>query len=289
MSPYYRYKIPKPLPHCVGNCRAKYLLVFSGMMFGVFDGHGGPACGQVIAKRIFNYIAASLLPSDVLHKLLNPNLDKSSTELLETYNDRFDLVEDLRILYNKHFKDFLQDLTAQDQTEFNMRSALERAFVRLDEDISKEAKLRTLYPELLQSYSKGKAQTDRTKAAKAEELYKKTLSIAVSGAVAAAAHIDGEHLHVASCGDCQVVLGVRTSETDSTDGSSTWAAQTLTTEHNSENAVEVERILSEHPSKERDRIIRNERLLGQLAPLRAFGDVRLVFSTDPLETRDCLL
>ena len=247
------------------------------MVFGIFDGHGGPACAQVVAKRIFQYIAASLLPSDVLHKLLNPIMDKSSADLhlLDTYNDRYDLVEDLQTLYTKHFKDFLHDLTAQDQTEFNMRSALERAFIRLDDDIIKEAKVTHQNAELLKNYSSG-AQENKSKGSPADTLlFKKTMSIAVSGACAAVAHVDGEHLHVASCGDCQVVLGIRTGEAEA-DGTSTWDAQTLTNEHNSENSAQVERILQEHPPAERDMIIRNDRLLGQLAPLRAFGDVRLV-------------
>lgn len=46
-------------------------------------------------------------------------------------------------------------------------------------------------------------------------------------------------------------------------------------EHNSENLHELNRIISEHPSNEKDTVIKHERLLGELAPLRAFGDLRL--------------
>ena len=31
------------------------------MLFGIFDGHGGAACGQVVAKRLLHYVAAGLL------------------------------------------------------------------------------------------------------------------------------------------------------------------------------------------------------------------------------------
>jgi len=48
-------------------------------------------------------------------------------------------------------------------------------------------------------------------------------------------------------------------------------------EHNTENVSELNRIFSEHPSNEKDTVIKYERLLGQLAPLRAFGDLRFLF------------
>lgn len=51
---------------------------------GVFDGHGGPACAQVISKRMLSYIAAALLPMD----LLNNFLKKPEETLLEIFNDR---------------------------------------------------------------------------------------------------------------------------------------------------------------------------------------------------------
>jgi pyruvate dehydrogenase phosphatase len=58
----------------------------------------------------------------------------------------------------------------------------------------------------------------------------------------------------------------------SEDGS--WGARKLGKEHTSENAAEVERLYGEHPPNERDTVLRMDRLLGQLMPLRAFGDFR---------------
>lgn len=46
----------------------------------------------------------------------------------------------------------------------------------------------------------------------------------------------------------------------------------LSEDHNSDNLNELKRIFSEHPAKEQNNIIRYNRLLGQLMPLRAFGD-----------------
>lgn len=53
-----------------------------------------------------------------------------------------------------------------------------------------------------------------------------------------------------------------------------WTAKVLTSEHNADNRSEVERIYNEHPPNERSTVIKMERLLGQLAPLRSLGDFR---------------
>ena len=70
----------------------------------------------------------------------------------------------------------------------------------------------------------------------------KTLTVAMSGCVAAVAHIEGPHLNVGSTGDCTAVVG-------SLSDTNTWLAKKLTVEHNSDNQKEVKRILSEHPSQ----------------------------------------
>ena len=222
------------------------------MLFGIYDGHGGPACGQVIAKRLFRYIAASLLPRDVLLKTVDPAVQNSGDEyLLDFFNDRYDLVEDLSKLYETSFRNFVNTLAEQGSENFRMEMALEKSFLRLDDDISSEV-----------------FKLERKASVSENSLAMKTLSVALSGAVACVSHIDGEHLHVANCGDCRAVLGSWSSDVED------WVAVPLTAEHNSENVAEVKRVLSEHPDSEKDSVIRNERLLGQLIPLRAFGDFR---------------
>lgn len=131
-----------------------------------------------------------------------------------------------------------------------MRKALEKAFLKLDEDLSNE----------------GMPDTNGN-------VNMKTLSVAMSGAVACVAHVDGPHLHVANVGDCNAVLGVLT-ETNS------WTAKQLTLEHNIYNQNEVDRILREHPVDESRTVLRMQRLLGQLAPLRAIGDFRYKWSKE---------
>ena len=98
----------------------------------------------------------------------------------------------------------------------------------------------------------------------------------MSGAVSVLAHVDGAHLHVASTGDCNAVLGTITD-------TGQWVTKKLTTEHNADNINEINRIYNEHPIIERDSIIKAERLLGQLAPLRAFGDYRYKWTRELLE------
>lgn len=215
---------------------------------GVFDGHAGGSCAQVIAKRLFQYIAACLLPPELLNKCIE---NTGSPQLLETYNDNVEFVDDLKDLYDDSFRKFITELAqVGSRQDFNMKAALERSFLKLDDDLSREAN-----PD-----QAGKAST-------------KTLAVAASGAVACVAHLDGPHLHVASTGDCQAVLG-------SLSELNRWSATKLTTEHNSDNSVELERILSEHPNNERDTVVRMDRLLGQLAPLRAFGDFKYKWSKE---------
>ncbi|VVC86189.1 unnamed protein product [Leptidea sinapis] len=61
-----------------------------------------------------------------------------------------------------------------------------------------------------------------------------------------------------------------------------WISKKITKEHNTENLAELKRIWSEHPESERRTIIRRDRLLGELAPLRSLGDFRYKWPADIL-------
>ena len=54
----------------------------------------------------------------------------------------------------------------------------------------------------------------------------------------------------------------------------------LSREHHSSNPLEKQRVLSEHPNAEKSTVIRNNRLLGNLAPLRALGDCCFKWNKD---------
>lgn len=241
----------------------------SGLLLGIFDGHAGPACSQVISKRLMRYLAASLVPPDDLKTHLQNGAQSQS--FVECHNDKvilgkrdfkifggkhllfhslqLEFVSEIKDIYERSFEIFANELTNTTLAGFQMHQVLENAFLRLDQDLSREA---------LESPSI------------------RTMSVAMSGAVAVVAHIDGPHLHIASTGDCSAVLGTVTD-------TGQWIAKKLTNEHNSDNVGEVRRLLNEHPATERDTVIRGERLLGQLAPLRALGDFRYKWTREQLE------
>lgn len=221
----------------------------TGSLFGVFDGHAGPACAQVASKRILRYLAASLThPEELRNQLLHHNA--KSYSFLSCHNDKLEFVPEIRDIYENSFARFAHELVNSSSTHHRgIDELIINAFLRLDQDLADEA---------------------------LEHPSPRTLSVAMSGSVACVAHIDQNQLHVASTGDCVAVLG-------SVNDTGQFVAKKLTQEHNTENRVEVKRILDEHPPSERETAIRLERLLGQLAPLRALGDFRYKWSREILE------
>ncbi|XP_037027367.1 pyruvate dehydrogenase [acetyl-transferring]-phosphatase 1, mitochondrial [Bradysia coprophila] len=222
-------------------------LFSSSHLFGVFDGHAGPACSQIIAKRLMRYIGVSLVPPDLLKRQLESGAESYS--FLKCHNDKVDFVAEIQGIYEKSFSLYAHHLCNNPTNLLPFREVLENAFLRLDNDISNEA---------LQSPSL------------------RTMSVAMSGSVACVAHVNGNNLHIASTGDCGAVLG-------SISDTGQFMTTLLTDAHNSENLAECRRIFSEHPPNERDTVIRGDRLLGQLAPLRAFGDFRYKWPVDLLQ------
>lgn len=165
-------------------------------------------------------------------------------DLLEKYNETYDLVPELNSLYRESFVKYVRNLLQDGEEQVDPEVALEKAILSLDEDISSEAL-----------------------GCKMPEIAAQTMQVAMSGSVSCVVHIDDSHLHVANVGDCRAVLGVLTED-------NVWKAVPLTRDHNARNRTEVERIASEHPASERQSLLIEDRLLGQLAPLRAFGDYR---------------
>lgn len=224
----------------------------TGYLFGVFDGHGGPECSQVVAKRLFDYIAASLVPRAELRRLVSEWESGIRVPLTQVFNDPSHFVSGLQEIYEASLLNYCHTLLTTVTQDFSMEEALIGAFKQLDEDISREV------------------QENQD-----SEMLEPLLRVALSGSVACVAHIDGPHLHIANTGDCGAVMGVQLQ-----DVIGGWRALRLTNDHSWENSAEVNRVLSEHPPSEGDTVIKDQRLLGLLMPFRAFGDFRFKWDRD---------
>uniref|UniRef100_A0A5S6QBH3 PPM-type phosphatase domain-containing protein n=1 Tax=Trichuris muris TaxID=70415 RepID=A0A5S6QBH3_TRIMR len=64
--------------HAEGYCRLD-----NSYFFGVFDGHAGPQCAKAVAGRLYDYLAVSILPENVL-KEIYCGADFSLVDILET-------------------------------------------------------------------------------------------------------------------------------------------------------------------------------------------------------------
>ncbi|CAG11380.1 unnamed protein product, partial [Tetraodon nigroviridis] len=225
-----------------------------GMLFGVFDGHGGSACAQAVSERLLYYIAVAMMPKPSLEELESGmQHGRPVPPVLQWYKHRTDFNYEPAALYIDHLRIFWQELLDSDEHDEGMDppDALSYAFKRLDADISLEAQV---------PYSNDLKQMT-------------AIQTAFAGCTACVAHVGPDGIHVANAGDCRAVLGVQEE-----DGS--WSALPLSWDHNSENEAEVERIRAMHPPSERDTVVTDGRLLGVLMPLRAFGDVQFKWSLE---------
>uniref|UniRef100_A0A0X3PZR8 [Pyruvate dehydrogenase [acetyl-transferring]]-phosphatase 2 n=1 Tax=Schistocephalus solidus TaxID=70667 RepID=A0A0X3PZR8_SCHSO len=125
-------------------------------------------------------------------------------------------------------------------------------------------------------------------------LNKSLLRIVLSGCVATSVYIPNSQdvVYVAQVGDCGAVLGRYLGDltpeapptalfpTPPTKSFPTafkrnqWSAEFLVRSHTAHNAADVGRLQAQHPIHEADLLISEDRLLGELMPLRAFGDIR---------------
>ncbi|KAI6226072.1 [Pyruvate dehydrogenase [acetyl-transferring]]-phosphatase 1, mitochondrial [Aphelenchoides besseyi] len=225
-------------------------------LFGVFDGHGGAACSRQVSARLFDYICASVLPKHTVMEIpLNERLQwlfSSADPILPSF---------VRDKHAQNVREFYER-TKRGSEFSNVRKSLQSAFTNLDNDISNGA-----FPD-----SHGR-------------VCRMSANVAASGSCALMAHIRRQHLHVANAGDSQAVLCIN--------NHGNLMARQLSQLHTSENLDELSRVRSEHPVSESNSIIRGwyelltlelfslgDRLLGELIPLRAFGDVRYKWSME---------
>jgi pyruvate dehydrogenase phosphatase len=226
-------------------------------LFGVFDGHGGPWCSDVIGQRLFEYIAVCLHPPNDLEVIMRKGRQMTSSNqppggnlsslLLHSYynpykdtrNSKIKEIHQINLL--KHIEEVY---TTFDSDNTDIIGALESAFIKLDRDLCAEA-----IPTGTQHVQ--------------EDL----LQIATAGSCACVALVKDDDLYIANTGDARAILGT-------IDDHGNPVVLPLSNDHNIRNQSEVKRVLSEHPSNESHSVIRSDRLLGLLMPFRAFGDVR---------------
>ncbi|KAL5105025.1 Pyruvate dehydrogenase acetyl-transferring-phosphatase 2 mitochondrial [Taenia crassiceps] len=164
------------------------------------------------------------------------------------------------------------------ETVLETASCLRAALTRMDSDITSDA---VPHPQ--------------------QGLNKALLRIVLSGCVATSVFLphDLTSLYILQVGDCGAVMGkyvgIDTLETaegaaevaqegeEKEEPSQTrpkkinpadWEAELLVPPHNAQNVREVERLHSQHPVHESSLMIAENRLLCELIPLRAFGDIR---------------
>lgn len=330
----------------VKNC--KYLS--DTLFLGVFDGHGGSFCSDVISKRLFNYIALALstdpvkfmeeaqenqdrnnnLSKDKLAKeeeLINQRLAEENKKLIDNrfdddeedeltaYAKLFRVVDNLVVLpktdqhkniYDRksltkirklinlnekiHLKKYAKKLMDENIINLSIEEKIVNAFNQCDQDMSNEIidSLKMLDQIPISGLAAGHGQSLSGLNYKTREdrnlLKHFYLSLAVSGSCANVVIVQGKKIFTANVGDCRAVLGFlcdqspnsmqgqRSIQSQVSSVSSVVKLTELSTDHNADNASEVKRVYSGHPSVELNNIIRHDRLLGQLMPLRAFGD-----------------
>ncbi|CAH1401146.1 unnamed protein product [Nezara viridula] len=211
------------------------------IMFGVFDGNSGSACSHVVAKRLFAYLQASLLPKRFLEECINSMAKyDQKIKFLDSFQDRYFFLQDYQNVYEDSYRAFIKELAEEEPMD--LEESLKRAFERLDLDMSKEA------------------MDDNTND-------KRFLWVAMTGSGATVLHLSGLKATLSTAGDSLVVVGTE-------DGRS----KVLTPEHNVENEKEVKRVLLEHPGEEG--LVRDGHLLGALTALRSFGNFRYKWDKD---------
>ncbi|XP_077384906.1 pyruvate dehydrogenase [acetyl-transferring]-phosphatase 1, mitochondrial-like isoform X2 [Festucalex cinctus] len=256
------------------DCRSSATCLWErgGVLFGVFDGHGGPACARAVSRRLFYYIAVATLPTPALAELeWAVGEGRAAPPLLEWFKHPRDhrgpdggraAFQSLRKYWRERLEADDGDHDDGEQDDTRLSCALGKAFRRLDDDLSAEAQ--------------ASARSHRVRSPSGESHGSPSpLRVALSGCTACVAHVRDGVLRVANLGDSRAVLGVQEA-----DGG--WTAVGLTNDHTADNPDELRRVLGAHPPSERRTAVRHRRLLGLLLPFRAFGDVRFKWSRQTL-------
>lgn len=253
-------------------------------LFSVFDGHGGETCGDLVADRLFSYLAVALFNLKSNQKLIEPisvdylrglSLEKFKHIKKKVLHDEFvmpKLFDAESSSYRSQHLEQLEDLVVEEEKANLIRfveqldrqpiesveDAISRSFLQCDLDISDEIKRNIINP----------------KSNIAVHYY---LSLAASGCCVNLILVDGQVGYVASSGDCKAVQCINDGQLEEN------RLVHLSIEHDSDNINEIRRLMGNHPKEEHNNILKNNRLLGRLQPLRAFGDFSYKWTVDEMQ------
>lgn len=177
--------VPLEDRRCAATC-----LRTRGMLFGIFDGHGGHACAQAVSERLPYYVATAMMTESSLEDLeAAMETGRPVPPILQWFKHHNDYnYRDSAELYVQHLRVFWQELLASEEHGEGLTppDALTYAFQRLDSDLSLEAQV-PLASELMRSTA---------------------VQAAFAGSTACLAHVTTDGVYVANAGDCRAVLGV---------------------------------------------------------------------------------
>ncbi|XP_066932300.1 pyruvate dehydrogenase [acetyl-transferring]-phosphatase 2, mitochondrial-like [Clytia hemisphaerica] len=219
--------------------------------FGIYDGHSGWHCSESLRLRLPVYTTLAMTSNETRQKFLSGELLPSDlVKYLGNPND-----DCLSFKMPPTFKEkqeaiksgtrYFSEKSNEVMENLTIEEALKYTYLSLDRDITRES-----IP---------------------DGLCNEAIWTGLSGAVAVSAYLKGRMLYVANTGDCRAVIG-----TKSTKGS--WLPNVMSEDHNFDNIEEVKRLTRLHPGEKA--VIFRGRLLGQLAPLRAFGDIPYKWSLE---------
>lgn len=94
-----------------------------GMLFGVFDGHGGWACAQAVSERLLYYAAVAMMPRRNLEELEDcMEHGRAVPPILQWHKHHTDFnYRDSASLYIDHLRVFWQELLDTEEHDGGMR------------------------------------------------------------------------------------------------------------------------------------------------------------------------
>ena len=209
-------------------------------LFSIIDGHRGHECAHHLQDKLNQQI------SKALHESIG-------------IEDDFKVLLDLDQVTNPNRNVDVARFhppqnTAALLSSSMVKKCLTESFISVDEDFSKFA-LRDV-----NAVHDGHPLTSEMQS---------RIAMAAVGACALTVLVRDKVVTVACTGDCRAVLGTSSPFHN-------WLAQSLSSDQDITNRSEIQRLSMAHPGEE---VIQNSRILGDLAPFRAFGNVHLKWDT----------